>query len=122
MFKTSTKKLMHLARQIAGKPIEEAIVQMQLSKKKTGMDIMRHLEYAKNLAIVSRGMGLGRAEDRAGEPVEIELGDGKRKLIKDRTGIYVEQAWVNKGEEVMTPEYRGRGRVFRLTHRMASEC
>jgi ribosomal protein L22 len=120
MFKTSTKKMMHLARQIAGKPIDEAIVQMQLSKKKVAQDIRQHLEYARNLAIVSRGMGLGKAEDRMGEPMEIELKDGKRKVIKDQTGIYVDQAWVNKGEETMTPEYRGRGRVFRLTHRQAS--
>jgi ribosomal protein L22 len=121
LFRTSTKKLVHLARQIAGKPIEEAIVQMQLSRKKVAQDIRQHLEYARNLAIVSRGMGLGKVEGREGEAVEIELKDGKRKIIKDRTGIYVEQAWVNKGEERMTPEYRGRGRVFTLTHRSASE-
>ena len=121
MFKTSTKKLVHLARQISGKPIDEAIVQMQLSKKKVAQDIMKHLEYAKNMAIVSRGMGLGKAENRTGEPVEIELKDGKRKVITDQTGIYVDQAWVNKGDETMTPDYRGRGRVFTHTHRMASK-
>jgi ribosomal protein L22 len=121
MFKTSTKKLVHLARQIAGKPIDEAIVQMQLSKKRVAQDVMKHLEYAKNLAIVSRGMGLGKAEDRQGDPIEIELKDGKRKLITDHTGIYIDQAWVNKGEESITPDYRGRGRIFGHTHRRASK-
>jgi ribosomal protein L22 len=121
MFKSSTKKLVHLARQIAGKPIDEAIVQMQLSKKRIAQDIMRHLEYSKNLAVVSRGMGLGNAEERQGEPVEIELKDGKRQLITDKTGIYVDQAWVNKGDESITPDYRGRGRVFTHTHRRASK-
>jgi ribosomal protein L22 len=121
MFKVSTKKLVHLARQIAGKPIGEAIVQMQLSKKRAAQDVMKHLEYAKNLAIVSRGMGLGQAEGRQGEPLDIELKDGKRKRITDQTGIYVDQAWVNKGDETVTPDYRGRGRIFGHRHRTASK-
>ncbi|KAL8695524.1 MAG: hypothetical protein Q9224_003387, partial [Gallowayella concinna] len=37
-YTTSVKKLMPLARQIAGKPIEEAIVQMRFSKKKVARD------------------------------------------------------------------------------------
>ncbi|KIV98587.1 uncharacterized protein PV09_09621 [Verruconis gallopava] len=119
MFKTSTKKLVHLARQIAGKPIDDAIAQMQLSKKRVAQDIMKHLEYAKTLAIVSRGMGLGKVENRAGEPVEIETKNGKRKLVTDRTSIYVDQAWVNKGDHTITAEYRGKGKVYRHKHRTA---
>lgn len=118
-FKTSPKKLVMLARQIAGKPIDEAILQMRYSKKRAAQDILKHLEYAKNMAIVNRGLGLGKADGRQGEPIEIELKDGKKRLVTDRTTIYVDQAWVNKGEYTASPEYRGRGRVFRLTHRRA---
>jgi ribosomal protein L22 len=58
-FKTSVKKLMPLARQIAGKDIDEAILQMRFSKKKAATDILKHLKHAKNEAIVRSGMGLG---------------------------------------------------------------
>ena len=58
-FKTSVKKLTPLARQIAGKDIDDAILQMRFSKKKAARDIYFHLKHAKNEAIVRRGMGLG---------------------------------------------------------------
>lgn len=58
-FKTSIKKLAPLARQIAGKPIDEAILQMRFSKKKAAREVVHHLRHAKNEAIVRRGMGLG---------------------------------------------------------------
>ena len=58
-FKTSMKKLAPLARQIAGKPIDEAILQMRFSAKKAAIDVRRHLIMARDEAIVSRGMGLG---------------------------------------------------------------
>jgi len=119
-FKTSVKKLGKLAQQIAGKPIEEAIVQMQYSKKKVAQDVKKHLEYSRDMAIVSRGMGLGKVEGREGEPVEIELKDGKRKLVKDRTGIYIDQAWVGRGMYTTSPEYRARGRVNMLRHPFTS--
>ncbi len=61
-FKTSMKKLAPLARQIAGKPIDEAILQMRFSKKKVARDVREHLIQAKNEAIVARGMGLGHLE------------------------------------------------------------
>jgi ribosomal protein L22 len=113
---TSTKKLGMLARQIAGKPIEEAIVQMQFSKKGVAKEVKEHLEYARDMAIVNRGMGLGKVEDRAGEPVEIQLKDGRRRIVKDRTGIYVDQAWVTRGPYTKSPEFRARGRVNLLHH------
>ncbi|TID17436.1 ribosomal protein L22 [Venturia nashicola] len=108
-FKTSTKKLGMLARQIAGKPIEEAIVQMRFSKKRVAQDLKKHLEYSRDMAIVNRGMGLGAAEGRQGEPVEIELKNGKRKKVTDRTGIYVDQAWVGRGPYGSEVDYRARG-------------
>lgn len=57
-FKTSMKKLAPLARQIAGKSIDEAITQMRFSKKKAAIDVKEHLITARNEAIVARGMGL----------------------------------------------------------------
>jgi len=111
MIKTSVKKLGMLARQIAGKPIEEAITQMRFSPKKAAKAVVQHLKFARAEAIVKRGLGLGEAEGRKGEPVEIELKDGKRKLITDRTGIYVDQAWVGKGQYETAYDFRARGRV-----------
>jgi len=111
MIKTSVKKLGMLARQIAGKPIEEAITQMRFSPKRAAKAVAQHLKFARAEAIVKRGMGLGEAEGRKGEPIEIELKDGKRKFITDRTGIYVDQAWVGKGKYDTAYDYRARGRV-----------
>ena len=57
-FKTSMKKLAPLARQIAGKSIDEAITQMRFSNKKAAIDVRQHLIAARNEAIVARGMGI----------------------------------------------------------------
>lgn len=56
--KTSVKKLMMLARQVAGKKLDDAMVQMRFSKKKAAKDVLRHLRYAKNKAIAEQQMGL----------------------------------------------------------------
>jgi ribosomal protein L22 len=109
--KTSVKKLGPLARQIAGKPIEEAIVQMRFSKKKAAKDVREHLEFARNEAIVRRGMGLGSVNGTKGEPTNIMTKEGKRMRIKDRTGLYVDQAWVGKGPYGVTPDHRARGQI-----------
>ncbi|KAF2092162.1 ribosomal protein L22 [Saccharata proteae CBS 121410] len=114
MIKTSVKKLTMLARQIQGKPIDEAIVQMRFSPKKAAQSVKEHLEYARDLAIVSRGMGLGAAQNTKGEPTEIELKDGKRRTVTDRTGIYIDQAWVGRGTYGVGYDYRARGRVNML--------
>lgn len=111
MIKTSVKKLGMLARQIVGKPIEEAITQMRFSPKRAAKAVGQHLNFARAEAVVKRGMGLGEAEGRKGEPVKIELKDGKGKLITDRTGIYVDQAWVGKGQYDTAFDFRARGRV-----------
>jgi ribosomal protein L22 len=119
--KTSTKKLGMLARQIAGKPIEEAIVQMRFSKKRIAQDLKKHLEYSRDMAIVNRGMGLGKVEGTQGEPVEIELKDGKRKRITDRTGIYIDQAWVNRGPYGSEIDYRARGQAHNMKNPFTSK-
>ncbi|KAL1627138.1 39S ribosomal protein L22, mitochondrial [Neofusicoccum ribis] len=104
MIKTSVKKLVMLARQIQGKPVDEAILQMRFSKKKAAKEVLKHLEYARDHATVARGMGLGEANETKGEKTEIELKDGTRKVVEDRTGMYVDQAWVGRGISVVLKE------------------
>lgn len=126
MFKTSVKKLGPLARQIAGKPIEDAILQMRFSKKKAAKEVKRHLEYARNEAIVTRGMGLGEvkaSEDGKEAKREVEIPEaekkvivvqdkkGKRRIITDPTNIYIDQAWVGRGKYGREPEFRAFGRT-----------
>jgi len=110
-WKTSMKKLQPLANQIAGKSIEDAIVQMDFSKKKVAARVHDHLVEARNRAIVERGMGLGEAQGTAGEPVRIRLKDGTKHRVMDRTGIYVDQAWVGKGPYGKDRESRAYGRT-----------
>jgi len=115
MIKTSVKKMTKLAHQIAGKTIDDAIVQMRFSKKKAAIDVRKHLEYARDRAITERGMGLGEVEDRKGEEVKIETKDGKRLHITDQTQIYIDQAWVNRGPYGSAGiDYRARGRAYLL--------
>lgn len=114
--RTSHKKLDPLATQIAGKPIEEAILQMRFSKKKAAIAVRQHLESARIEAIVERGMGLGKAEMKTGPPVNIQLKDGTTRHIEDQTGIYVAQAWTNKswyGSDI-SKRARGKRELLRL--------
>jgi len=111
LLKTSVKKLGALARQIVGKPIEDAILQMRFSKKLVAQQVRTHLEHAKNEAIVRRGMGLGQVNGTAGDPRDIELKDGKRHKVADSTGIYVDQAWVGRGPFGRGYDFRARGKI-----------
>lgn len=130
-FKTSLKKLGPLARQIAGKNVDEAILQMRFSKKKAAKDVKAFLEQAKNDAVVSRGMGLGQtavAAETAGEgedvatiatadapkPVHVTLKDGQRLTVTDPTAMYISQAWVNRGPYSREYSHRGRGNIHIL--------
>lgn len=134
-FKTSIKKLYPLARQIAGKPIEEAIIQMRFSKKRVARDVKKHLEYARDEAIVKRGMGLGvvkpdesqaaenegsnaktkaqpNQEKKANWPgMVVEDKKGKRRFVNDTSSIYVDEAWVGRGTYGGAYDYRARGGV-----------
>ena len=130
-FKTSLKKLMPLARQIAGKPVEDAIVQMRFSKKKAAGDILRHLERARDEATVAAGMGLGAARraraEAAGEKVEPEQRmlvidkKGVKRVVTDKTNMYVDQAWIGRG----TPDHgivrQAKGRRFRTDRPFTSK-
>ncbi|KFZ02766.1 hypothetical protein V502_11521 [Pseudogymnoascus sp. VKM F-4520 (FW-2644)] len=108
-YQTSVKKLGPLARQITGKPLEEAIVQMRFSKKKAAQGVREHLVHARNEAIVRRGMGLGKEEGfRA---VQIKTKDGKRMKVEDPSRLYIEQAWVGKGDFGISPDHRARGQI-----------
>lgn len=111
-FKTSVKKLGPLARQIAGKNIDEAILQMRFSKKKAAQDVLGHLEHAKNVAMVRAGMGLSPSEPV--KPITVTLKSGERKQINDPTSIYIQQAWVNRGPYGFGMDHRARGQINRL--------
>ena len=129
--KSSVKKLGMLARQIQGKTIDDAIVQMRFSKKRVAQEVLKQLEFARDEAVVMRGMGLGKLQEQETEdavdelatgmqevslrkdrPVEIQLKDGKRHRVEDRSKIYIDQAWVGRGPYGQLPDYRARGRVF----------
>ncbi|KAK3348425.1 ribosomal protein L22/L17 [Neurospora tetraspora] len=120
---TSVKKLVHLSRQIRGKTVSEALVQMQFSKKKMAKEVKNELLRAEAQAIVTRGMGLGKAAAAAQketgaevqEPVKIQTKDGKHMEIRDPTRIYVAETFVNKGFiRGVEIDYRARGRVFKM--------
>lgn len=92
-YKTSVKKLAPLARQIAGKSIDEAILQMRFSKKKAAKSVLKHLVHSRNEAIVAKGMGLPQFDEhglpivRAGaaapkEPIRYDA----ESLIKQAVG------------------------------------
>ena len=113
-FKTSVKKLGPLARQIAGKPIDDALVQMRFSKKKAAKDVKEHLEHARNEAIVKRGMALGAVDGVSSPPVAIETKQGKKRLVRDRSELYIDQAWVGRGPYGKGLDHRARGRINTL--------
>ncbi|KAF1833443.1 ribosomal protein L22 [Decorospora gaudefroyi] len=50
----------------------------------------------------------------------IELKDGTKKVVRDPSEIYIDQAWVGPGESWKTPEYRARGKVNLLKHQTTS--
>ncbi|KAK4503678.1 hypothetical protein PRZ48_004593 [Zasmidium cellare] len=137
--KTSVKKLGMLARQIAGKPIDDAIVQMRFSKKKIAQEVLKQLEAARDEAVVMRGMGLGNAAKEDAEdfndsdpsatgstsesleevkateqklpPIDIQLKSGQRHTVTDRSKIYIDQAWVGRGPYGQLPDFRARGQI-----------
>lgn len=115
-FKTSIKKLAPLARQISGKNIDEAIIQMRFSNKKAAKDVLGHLKHAKNVATARNGLGLAAPDDQELKrtPPTVILKSGERKKITDPSGIYIAQAWVNRGPYGRDLDHRARGQVFML--------
>ncbi|KAK6607976.1 hypothetical protein H4I96_04211 [Botrytis cinerea] len=122
-FKTSVKKLVPLAKQIAGKTVEDAIIQMRFSKKKVAKDVKEHLEHARNEAILKRGMGLGKVERKSTENFKtryIVTKDGKRVKVEDPTTLYVDEAWCGKGDWTRSYDFRARGNVNIMKNRTTS--
>lgn len=121
---TSVKKLVHLTRQIAGKTVEDALVQMQYSKKKMAREVAFQLELARDRAIVERGMGLGKVQAEGALKLEgdvspmvqkIQTKEGKWVEIEDPTRMYVAQAWVERGPwRGMEMSARARGRADKI--------
>jgi len=134
---TSVKKLVHLARQIQGKNLTEAIHQMRFSKKKAAREVLVQLQLARDTAIVQNGMGLGggssiqSATAKEGDElvpsgkkggVKIQTKDGKFIEITDPTQMYVAEAWVNRGPwRGIAIDYRARGNSSRLMKPSTSE-
>ncbi|KAH7149724.1 ribosomal protein L22/L17 [Dactylonectria estremocensis] len=115
---TSVKKLVMLARQIAGKPVDDAITQMSWSKKKFATEVRYYLEEARDLAIAQRGMGLGVANGETfTKPLKIQTKEGKWIEISDPTRMYIAQSWVGRGTwRGKKIDYKGRGRMGIIKH------
>ena len=120
---TSVKKLVMLSRQIAGKSLDDAITQMQWSKKKMAAEIRYYLEEARDLAIAQRGMGLGQAKGQLlDKPRKIQTKDGKWLEIADPTRMYIAQSWVGRGPWLgKSLDYKGRGRQGIIQHPSTSK-
>jgi len=85
-FKMSHRKLNKLGRQIAGKPVDYAILQMKFSEKRASTRIQSMLTLAKKHAAEYKGLNPGK--------------------------LVVSQAWVTKGENFHKRiDIKGRGRV-----------
>jgi len=124
LIKTSVKKLYPLARQIAGKPLGEAMVQMRFSRKKAAGEVLGVLREARDRALVVRGMGLGGGEgegDRDGEGRVVVDKKGKRRVVSDPSSMYVDEAWVGRGRYEFGRDYRARGQSNRLMLPYTSE-
>ncbi|KLU83724.1 mitochondrial large ribosomal subunit [Magnaporthiopsis poae ATCC 64411] len=129
---TSTKKLMHIARQVAGKPLDEAAVQMRFSRKKFARDVGVQIDAARDEAVVMAGMGLSSsssspaaaAADGANEgfkPVKFKNKDGKWITVDDPSRLYIDQAWVNRGPFLFHGfHYSGRGRSHAMWTRTSN--
>lgn len=115
---TSVKKLVMLARQIAGKPVDDAITQMQWSKKKMAAEIKYYLEEARDLAVAQRGMGLGSVNgETLDKPRKILTKEGKWMEVADPTRMYIAQSWVGRGPwRGKSIDYKGRGRMGIIQH------
>ncbi|KAG6814172.1 hypothetical protein H0H92_000848 [Tricholoma furcatifolium] len=91
VFKISHRKLNMLGRQIAGKPIDYAILQMQFSEKRASTRIMNMLATARDHAVRYK-----------------KLKEGK---------LVVAEAWVSKGPKGQRRlDIKGRGRMGFQTH------
>lgn len=120
---TSVKKLMHVARQVAGKNVDDALVQMEYSKKKMGREVSHFLRLAVDRAVVEHGMGLGKTNGEVPmeKPRKIKDHEGRWMEVKDPSRIYIAQAWVGRGPwRGQRLVHLGRGR--KGVHQKPSTC
>ena len=108
-------------------------MQMRFSKKKAAREVLRHLELARDQAVVVRGMGLGavggnaegkgkgKRKNKEEEELVVEDKQGKRRVVTDRSAMYVDEAWVGRGPYEEGMDYRARGRGYRLRLPYTSE-
>lgn len=89
--RTSLKKLLPLARQIAHKTVDHAILQMHFSIKKASAAIETALIKAKKTAIKDRGL--------------------------DKESLFVDEAWVGRQTPIKYPYFKGRMRFAVHQHR-----
>ncbi|KAG5439027.1 hypothetical protein PCANB_002359 [Pneumocystis canis] len=82
--KISPKKLTKIAKQIAGKKLEDAILQMDFSNKRAAQNVAKSLRNARIRAI--------------------------NKKLDEKT-LFVDQALVGKGIYIKQPWFKGRGRM-----------
>ena len=96
---TSVKKLVMIARQVAGKNVDDALVQMRYSKKKMAREVAHHLGLARDKAVVDHGMGLGHVNGEAPleKPRKIRDAEGRWMEVSDPSRMYIAQAWVGRG-------------------------
>ncbi|WFD36380.1 hypothetical protein MCUN1_003259 [Malassezia cuniculi] len=92
MFRISHRKLNLLARQISGKPIGFAILQMEFSAKRAARRVRSTLALARDHA-EAKGM--------------------------DANTLVVSEAWVTKGKYIKRVEIKGRARYGLITHPQA---
>jgi len=81
---TSVKKLTKVMNQIAGKTVEEALVQLRFSKKKVATDVFKGLQVARDEAVLARGMGLGPSRVRDNKKKQLRS-DSKPKAALKKT-------------------------------------
>ena len=82
------------------------------------------MEYARDEAIAARGMGLGGVDGKGaveGGEILVEDKKGKKRVVRDRTEIYVDQAWVGRGTYEQKPDHRAFGRVYAMQCPYTSE-
>ncbi|TLD14548.1 hypothetical protein PspLS_11146 [Pyricularia sp. CBS 133598] len=94
------KKHVKLARQIAGRTVDDAMIQMRFSKKKFARDIGITLDAARDEAAAVAGMGLKEPAGEKSKAEKIQLKNGQWVTITDPNKLYIEQAWVNNGRKV----------------------
>lgn len=92
-FKTSVKKLGPLAQQIAGKNIDDAVLQMRFSVKQAAIDVRQFLEQARNEAILARGMSVNamRQQHRQKELEEVRLQRAQSRQDVERARRRIEE-------------------------------